>query len=309
MKFAYFAGYIDGDGSIFIKKSIQKSRYQIFSCHLEISSTFQPICEHFFSEFGGGCSKKSENRKNRRASWIWRTSSSSKLVDIFSNIDIYLILKKNSAKICLSLIENISDSSTFRGNPIPEQTPHLRNALIQKIKEEIHMNDRVNKELFESLKEIKKCKIPSQSDLAYTAGLIDAEGCFRIQHWKPKRKGRTESWVITLEIGNTKFPIFPWLIERFGGTFIFRSPKKPTHSPMIIWSLKSDSLFQVLPLIFPYLRVKKERCEKLGQFHQTGLMVGGDRHSSNFKHHICDILMTRKQLFEEFQILNKKGNH
>ena len=308
MKFAYLAGYTDGDGSIFIRNYVQKSVHEVFSAHLEITSTFEQICEYFFHEFGGGYSKRPEKRKNRKPSWAWRISGT-KLVAIFQNIDDYLILKKESAKICLRLIENTKKSKIFRGNPLSGHTVNFRNGLIQQIKEEIHMNDRVNKELFESLKEFKKCKIPSQSDLAYFSGLIDSEGCFRIQHWKPKRKGRNETWVITLEIGNSKFPIFPWLIERFGGAFTFRSPKKQTHSPMIIWSLKSDALYQILPLIYPYLRVKKERCEKLGQFHQTGMILGGDRHSSEFKDRIMDVLETRRKLFEDFQVLNKKGNH
>jgi len=308
MKFAYLAGYTDGDGSIFIRNYTQRTGCEVFSSHLEISSTFHPICDYFFHEFGGGYSKRPEKRIDRKPSWSWRISGNN-LIWIFKGIDEYLILKKESAKICLRLIENINESSTFRGNPLSENTLRIRNGLIKNIKEEIHMNDRVTKELFESLKEFKKCKTPSQSDLAYTAGLVDSEGCFRIQHWQPKRKGRNESWVVTLEIGNSKFPIFPWLIERFGGTCIFRSPKKQTQSPMIIWSLRSDSLFQILPLIIPYLRVKKERCEKIGQFHQTGLMVGGDRHSSTFKDRIMDILTTRRKLFEEFKILNRKGNH
>ena len=309
MKFAYLAGYVDGDGSIFAKRYTQKKGTKVFSCHLEISSTFQPICEYFFHEFGGGFSKKPEQRKNRKPSWVWRTSSSQRLSHIFKEIEPYLILKKKSAQLSLSLIETIINSTPHVGNPVTKETLNYRDELIKRIKEEIHMNDRVNEQLFESLKELKKCKTPSQADLAYLSGLIDAEGCFRIQHWKPKRKGRNETWVITLEIGNAKFPIFPWLIERFGGSIVFRKPSKPTQSPMIIWSLRSDSLFQVLPLIFPYLRVKKERCEKIGEFHQTGLMVGGDRHSSVFKDRIIDVLTTRRKLFEEFQILNRKGNH
>ena len=78
---------------------------------------------------------------------------------------------------------------------------------------------------------------------------------------------------------------------------------------MIIWSLRSDALYQTLNSIYPYLRVKKERCEKLGQFHQTKMMVGGDRKSPEFNKHLVDILTTRRHLFDEFQVLNKKGRH
>lgn len=308
MKYAYLAGYTDGDGSIFCRTYIQKPSTKVYESSLQICSVDQNICNYFFHEFKGAVHKRPEKRNNRRDSWLWYVKGK-QCQSILEEMINFLILKKRISILCCSLIENVSCKRSYKRNPVSESTHQLRQNIIHQIKEEIHMNDRIDENLFQSLKDIKKIKIPSNADFAYLAGLIDAEGCFRIQHWQPKRQGRSEHWVITLEIGNSKFSIFPWLLERFGGSIIYRKPTKSRHNAMIIWSLRSDALFQILPNIYPFLRVKKERCEKLVQFHQISIPLGGDRKSQTFKNHVMDVLHTRKILFDEFQILNAKGKH
>lgn len=308
MKFAYLAGYTDGDGSICARIYIQKPSTKVYEISLQICSVDEGICNYFFHEFKGAVNKRPEKRENRRATWLWYIKGD-RLRIIIMDIEPYLILKKKSAIYAAEVVENVSKSSPHKGKKVPLSSHDLRYNLIKKIKEEIHMNDRVNEENFSSLKDFKKSIEPSRADLAYIAGLIDAEGCFRIKNWQPKRQGRNESFVISLEIGNTKFAIFPWLIERFGGSVIYRKPTTKRHNPMIIWSLSSDSLYQFSKNVHPFLRVKKERCEKLIQFHQTNVPQGGDRSSPEFRNYIVDLLFTRKKLFNEFQVLNKKGKH
>jgi hypothetical protein len=309
VKFAYLAGYIDGDGSIFCRVYLQKPKLiKVYESSLQICSVDKKICNYFIDEFGGAIHQRPEKRANRRDTWLWYVKGT-RCKEILESCLPFLILKRNSSTICCSLIQEISKTKFHRGKKVPKESHEYRTILIDQIKKEIHMNDRVNEQNFILLKEIKKTKTPSNADLAYIAGLIDAEGCFRIQHWKSKREGRSEDWVISLEIGNTKYPIFPWLLERFGGSVIYRKPTGSRQNPMVIWSLRSDALYQILMSIYPFLRVKKERCEKLGQFHQTRIPNGGDRKSSAFKAHVADLCMTRRQLFDEFQVLNKKGKH
>ena len=309
MKNAYLAGYVDGDGCVYCRIYIQKPKnIRVYESSLQISSVDEDICPFFKKEFAGAVQKRTEKRINRRPSWLWYVKGEDCL-RVLLGIEDFLVLKKKSASLCIALIQNINKSFSCRGKKISAECHSIRQEFVYQIKKEIHMSDRVDEDKFNSLKELKCSYTPSTADLAYFAGLIDAEGCFRIQHWVPNRKGRTETWVISLEIGNTKFPIFPWLIERFGGTVTYRKPTNNRANPMIIWSLRSDSLYQILPKIYPYLRVKKERCEKIGQFHQTNVPMGGDRQSASFRSKMCDLLVTRKKLFDEFQILNAKGNH
>lgn len=309
MKNAYLAGYTDGDGSICCRVYLQKPKLiKVYESSLQICSVDEDICHFFKIEFAGSVHKRPEKRENRRDSWLWYIKGKGCL-KVLEEISPFLILKKKSSYICCQLIHEVISTSCHRNKKVSEKSHEKRIQFIHEIKDEIHMNDRVNEENFNSLKELNKSIEPSRADLAYIAGLIDAEGCFRIKNWQPKREGRNESFVISLEIGNTKFPIFPWLIERFGGSVIYRKPTTHRNNPMIIWSLSSDTLYQFAKNVFPFLRVKKERCEKLIQFHQTNIPNGGDRSSIEFRNHICDLLVTRRRLFDEFQVLNKKGKH
>ena len=308
-KFAYLSGYIDGDGCVYARTYIQKPKLiKVYEGSVQICSVNEEICRYFSEQFLGKYSKRPEKRLNRKPTWIW-TLKGIRCLHVLQKCFALLILKKTSSFHLVELIQDIFMSNPCRNKKIPESTHIKRQEIIKKIKEEIHMSDRVSEENFSSLKKLSQSFEPSRADFAYIAGLIDAEGCFRIKHWQPKREGRNENWVISLEIGNTKFSIFPWLIERFGGSVIYRKPTTQRHNPMIIWSLSSDALYRFAKNVFPFLRVKKERCEKLIHFHQTNTPNGGDRNSIEFRNHICDLLMTRKKLFDEFQILNKKGRH
>lgn len=309
MKNAYLAGYTDGDGSICCRVYIQKPKLiKVYESSLQICSVDKDICKYFHNEFSGAVHKRPEKRDNRRTTWLWYAKGKTCL-KILKDIEPFLILKKKSSTLCCSLVEEISNTICYKNQKVTEISHQKRESIIKKLKEEIHMNDRVNEENFTSLKNLERTLEPSRADLAYIAGVIDSEGCFRIKHWQPKREGRSENWVISLEIGNTKFAIFPWLIERFGGSVIYRKPTSNRHNSMIIWSLSSDALYQFAKNVFPFLRIKKERCEKLIHFHQTNIPNGGDRNSEEFRKHVCDLLITRRKLFDEFQILNKKGKH
>lgn len=309
MKHAYLAGYTDGDGCIFARTYIQKPKnITVYEGSLQISSTCEEVLHYFSEEFKGTVRKRPEKRSNRKDSWVWAIKGTF-CFKILEKIEPFLLLKKKSSYFCRSLIKNISTSRTFVGKSVSLPDHENRNYFINQIKKEIHMDHFVSEENFQSLKGLEKSIEPTRAELAYIAGLIDAEGCFRIKNWQPKRKGRNRSYVISLEIGNTKFPIFPWLIERFGGSVIYRRPTTSRRNPMIIWSISSNSLYQFCKNVCPFLRVKKERCEKLMEFYQLNFENGGDRFSKEFQSDNAHLHEKREFLFQEFKLLNSRGRH
>ncbi len=166
------------------------------------------------------------------------------------------------------------------------------------------MEDFVTKELIGGLKGIQNTIDPRQQDFAYLAGLIDAEGCFRVKSWLPKGKPN-RVFAISLQIGNTKYPIFPWLMQRFGGSVCYTEATK--HKPFAVWSIASVKLYDLLPSLYPFLRSKKDVCRKLMEFQETVLPDGGDRHSEEFKTRYSKILKTREDIVNEIHKLNTKG--
>lgn len=168
------------------------------------------------------------------------------------------------------------------------------------------MSDLVTKESIEKIKDVKPSIIPSNADFAYLAGLIESEGTFRIKSWKPKNRPN-KVYNTSLEIGNTRYPIFPWLMDRFGGNISFME-KKATKRAVAIWSLQSASLFNIVEKIYPFLRTRKKKvCELLMEFDKTLLNNGGDRHSLAFKERMAAVLVKRESIIEEIHKLNKKG--
>lgn len=168
------------------------------------------------------------------------------------------------------------------------------------------MSDLVTKEKIEKIKVVKPSIIPTDADFAYLAGLIEAEGTFRIKSWKPKNRPN-KVYNTSLEIGNTRYPIFPWLMDRFGGNISF-TEKKTGRRAVAIWSLQSASLIKIVEKIHPFLRTRKKKvCELLMEFDKTILNNGGDRHSLAFKERISAVLAKRESIIEEVHKLNKKG--
>ncbi len=304
-KFAYLAGYIDGDGCFYVRTYIQKSNILVFEYSIQICSVDLNIIKYFKEEFGGVFNTRPEKRKERKESYLW-TIKTKQSLEIANKIYDFLISKKKTCELFLSVGNSITPNC---GIAINENTISNRQAIFNQIKDEIHMNDKVNEDLYKSTKNIKKTIEPTNANLAYLAGLIDAEGCFRIGQFQSKRIGRSRSYISVLEIGNTKFNIFPWLIERFGGTTVYRKPTSRNHNPMIIWSLKSNALHQILDKIYPFLKVKKEKCEKLMQLRDTTIPNGGNRKSDEFKIRQSQIILERECIVEALHKLNAKGRH
>ena len=304
-KFAYLAGYIDGDGCFYVRNYIQKPDILVFDYSIQVCSVDKYIIQYFSEQYGGVFYKRPEKRENRKESFLW-TIKTKQSVKIAEKIFQHLVSKKTTCSLFLSIGKSISPNS---GISVPKCIINERQTIMNQIKDQIHMIDGVTEESFKSLKFIKPSIEPSEADFAYLAGLIDAEGCFRIGQFQSKRTGRSRTYVSILEIGNTKFPIFPWLMHRFGGTVVYRKPTSRNHTPMIIWCLKSKSLHKILTKIYPFLRVKKERCEKLFELHSLTISNGGNRKSDEFKIRIAQIQKKRVEIVEDLHKLNAKGVH
>jgi len=304
-KFAYLSGYIDGDGCFYVRTYTQKpNNILVYEYSIQICSVDRNIIEYFSQEFGGSFSKRPEKRSDRKDSFLWTIKTKQALL-IANEIQHFIISKKTSCLLFISLALSIIPNKGISISSIELST---RDNLIKKIKEDIHMSDLITEEKFNEVKRLHKCIDPSEADFAYFAGLTDAEGCFRIQHWTDKRENRGKNYVVAFEIGNTKYSIFPWIVSRFGGSVRFRKATKKGKA-MIIWELRSQSLVPLLEKLHPFLRVKKERCNKLIEFYKTKLPSSLGRNTPEFKRRFIDVQERRELLLEEFRMLNAKGKH
>lgn len=298
---SYIAGYIDGDGCLYVGKYTHKN-IVIYEQSIQITSVKKPVLNEFQINFGGSIRKK-PFKPNHKTAYCWTIKGYDSIV-LCKQILPYLVEKTYQNNLFINFYDLIEFNNFKTVDP---QIINQRNDIIFNIRKDKHMNNLITREDIENLKNEKLTITPSEIDYPYLAGLIDSEGCLRIKKWKPKNKPN-EVYTISIEIGNTKLLIMPWLVKRFGGSVSFVEAKKNKRASAI-WTLSAAKLYEILPKIQPFLRSKREVCDKLIEFQQTILPNGGDRHSELFRALFEKRQEIREQIIAEVHELNRKGSH
>lgn len=299
----YVSGYIDGDGCFYIGTYIQQpKKITVYEQSIQVVSVKEKVLHEFKEHFGGAIRMK-PFKKDHKDSFCWSIKGK-RAVEFASLIVTYLVEKTIQCELFIQFSETIKHNNFIT---ITNDILDRRNEIINQIRKEKHMQNHVTKEEIEKLKNEKFTITPSETDFPYLAGLIDSEGCFRIKKWKPKNRPN-DVYNITVEIGNTKLPIMPWLIKRFGGSVVFIEAKG-IKKASATWTLSSAALYDILPKIRPFLRSKQEVCDKLIEFQQTILPNGGDRHSELFRALFEKRREVRERIIEEVHQFNRKGSH
>ena len=298
---SYAAGYIDGDGCFYVGKYRSKN-IDVYEQSIQIVSVKKPVLEEFQINFGGSIREK-PFKPNHKTAYCWTIKGYDSIV-LCNQILPYMVEKIYQNNLFISFY-NLIEFNNFR--TVNPQIINQRNDIIFNIRMDKHMNNLISREDIENLKDQQFTITPSETDYPYLAGLIDSEGCFRIRKWKPKNRPN-EAYAISIEIGNTKLPIMPWLVKRFGGSVSFIEAKANRRASAT-WILSAAKLYEILPKIQPFLRSKREICDKLIEFQQTILPNGGDRHSELFRALFEKRQEIRERIVAEIHEFNRKGSH
>lgn len=106
--------------------------------------------------------------------------------------------------------------------------------------------------------------MPSDTDIAWAAGLFEGEGCFFATD-KYERKTGTVRHCHSAQLAMSDLDVVQKFQAIVGvGGIVVVPPKKPHHKTMYRWQIQSRSgLERVADLFMPYLG--KRRLEKLGE--------------------------------------------
>ena len=109
---AYFAGIVDGEGSIVISKN-NASSGQLYLRIMVVNSN-REVLELLRGIYEGGISIKKKYKPTDKQCWTWQVSSRKAKVFLF---DIYefLIIKKAQAEIAFRFIETFEEGKKDRG--------------------------------------------------------------------------------------------------------------------------------------------------------------------------------------------------
>lgn len=298
---AYAAGYIDGDGCLYLG-TYQSTNGTIYEYSIQVCSVNKDITDWLKNTFGGATRKK-EIIGNRRVPHVW-TIKNQEAIEFCEAIQPYLKAKYHESQYWYEYALHVSSNE---GLPLDDSIAEHRLTLIKNIRKLKHELNIVENEYTKQLKNVRPSLTPTEQEFAYIAGLIDAEGCFRVKKWLPKNKPN-HVYNIALEIGNTNKLFFDWLVLRFGGSLTFVKSKKKNFKDSCTWSLQSKRLNYFLPSLINFLKTKKPVCNKLIEFHKTIKPNGGDRHSKVFKETYQNVIRHRESIVNEVHILNTKGH-
>ena len=137
----------------------------------------------------------------------------------------------------------------------------------------------------------------SKVDAAYSAGIIDGEGCIRLQ---PKTFG------LDISVGNTELDLLIWLRDRWGGK-IYSNSRHTTNrylnsKPFFHWRVNGPDGFVFLESILPYMVIKNKRAEKALELKEFYLKKNNYLPGFNEK---CRA--ERQRIYLELKEMNRRG--
>lgn len=142
----------------------------------------------------------------------------------------------------------------------------------------------------------------SIAQIAYLAGLIDGEGCIYIGHTKQGKYGNGYQWHSMLKITSCDKELIVWLENTFGGSkdsrYRWTSKKKFTR-PVYNWQATGPMLDYLMPIVKPYLIIKKKQCDVMIRYRLTSKNIGSKRLPP-------EINQKRLELLSELRNLNSR---
>ncbi len=130
----------------------------------------------------------------------------------------------------------------------------------------------------------------SECVLAYTAGIIDGEGCIGIYALKAGKRGKDSERIyhtLRVEVCNAQKGLIEFLFSHFGGSH--GAGYRPNRKPYYKWQITSRSAAEFLDNIYPYLVIKRDQAELVvrfrGSFGNPGKVITADRMEFRAKCH------------------------
>ena len=147
----------------------------------------------------------------------------------------------------------------------------------------------------------------SDGQLGYLAGIIDGEGCIRIDRTKAgKTCKRPYIFFLLLTVSNTDSLLCQYLKQTYEGyTYpLYHNKYNEKHSTCWEWRITGYRAAALLKLVYPYLRVKKQQAEiamefqekrkkPRGSYHKLGIHGGFPMSSEEYSRQAEDYLLLR----------------
>jgi hypothetical protein len=112
--------------------------------------------------------------------------------------------------------------------------------------------------------------LKGKSVLAYTAGIVDGEGCIHIA------KNKKKQYSLRVIVTNTNEWLVKWFKMEYGGSITIRPCNKSKNTRTSYqWVISTSQAYDFLKLVLPYLMIKRPQAEVAIVFHQAKKQLSG----------------------------------
>ncbi len=268
---AYIAGLFDGDGSVCISKGVSGSQgnkhRRSYGVNTRIGSTNLDVIKYCISKLGGWLIQPRRVQGATHQQMYYWGLSSRKAATMLRAILPFLKIKRNQAQLAIEFQEAIKSSvfpSKEFASKYKERVWHQMMSLNRCEPNNLSFG------LQTGMREVKA------TDLAYIAGLFDAEGSITVGRYLYKAKGNPYvCYSLAAVVSNSNLNLLKFCISLLGGTIVVphRGEKWP-YKQVYYWKLPSRKAANMLRAILLHLKIKKRQAELAIEFqdamHYTG---------------------------------------
>jgi hypothetical protein len=145
----------------------------------------------------------------------------------------------------------------------------------------------------------------TKENLAYIAGIVDGEGCLSLTGGKrlayDSRGKKYRAFQLTFRVVNTSRVLIEWLNQTSGiGTVRLLADHLDNRKPVHSWLISANDCRQILPLLLPYLVIKRRQAEIIIDWLKRISGKRGTRMNPT-------VFAEKLKIVEEMKILNKRG--
>jgi hypothetical protein len=244
--FAYCAGYVDGDGTMFITAAKQgRGNGYYFRPTFAVVGIDQRPLDRIAGLLGGNVRPAGEVLR-----CALHYSSAAKAA---TKLEPYLLLKREQARLIQGFQNHVDANRVSGPKLMAAGVKQERFDFVAKITAANHKPLAVEQFTPHSRKHVIA---------AYVAGLLEAEGYFSIS----KAGGKP---AITISVAMTDKNLICWLKDLFGGWSGVLKGKTKAGKPIYLWRIHRQQAFIVIKTIRPYMTFKKEQIDILIRYQNS----------------------------------------
>lgn len=147
---------------------------------------------------------------------------------------------------------------------------------------------------------------PSETELAYIAGIIDGEGYLGMSKNRTKKqRQKSPKYQTEICVVNTNYALIEWLQIRIGGLINTRKKYDEAWKVAYRWRIQESNHSEFLQAIYPYLVIKRQQAQLIIEYWIKKVKQYREGRRWEMSN---DELNMRESYFQKLKDLNAKGN-